>query len=136
MYSRPISGFRFVLKTIVEDLYIFGATAAVILTWKGVGMAVDALAQRFPVYCGECDVTGLCANMASFMLLSLCYVTGSLVGKGAEMDGAASGGVGVEFSTAYFGHFFEDFIVDRDRQHMTTTTQIRTGVGAEPKKLR
>ena len=61
----------------MEDAYIFGATAAVILTWKGVGMAVDVLAQRFPVTWAGCDVTGLCANMASFALLSLCYVTGS-----------------------------------------------------------
>jgi len=125
--------FRFTLKTIVEDLYIFGATAAVILTWKGVGMAVDALAQQFPVRCGECDITGLCANLVSFTLLSLCYVSGSLVGKGAEMDGATSGGVGVEFSTAYFGQFFEDFIVERDRE--TTTTSTTSGV-AEAKKTR
>jgi len=114
-------------------LYIFGATAAVILTWKGVGMAVDSLAQQFPVRCGESDITGLCAQVVSFMLLSLCYVTGSLVGKGAEMDGASSGGVGVEFSTAYFSQFFEDFIADRDRQQ-TTTTPISGG--AEPKKTR
>jgi len=128
-------GFRYVLKTITEDLYIFGATAAVILTWKGVGMAVDSLAQQFPVHCCGRDVTGLCANMASFMLLSLCYVTGSLVGKGAEMDGASSGGVGVEFSTAYFGHFFNDFIAERDRQQ-TVTSPISGGPRAESKKMR
>jgi len=97
-------------------------------------MGIDAVARQFPVHCGECDITGLCANMVSFMLLSLCYVTGSLVGKGAEMDGATSGGVGVEFSTAYFGQFFEDFIVERDRQQTTTTTSPISG--AEPKKTR
>ena len=107
--------------------------AAVILTWKGVGMAVDTLAQQFPVHCGGCDVTGLCANLVSFTLLSLCYVSGSLVGKGAEMDGATSGGAGVEFSTAFFGNFFEDFIVERDRDRTTTTT---SGAAAEPKKTR
>jgi len=93
-------------------------------------MAVDALAQQFPVHCGDCDVTGLCANMASFTLLSLCYVTGSLVGKGAEMDGATAGGAGVEYSTSYFGVFFDDFIRDRDQQHTPTA-----GV-AESKKTR
>jgi len=98
--------------TIVEDLYIFGAMAAVILTWKGVGMAVDTLAQQFPVHC---FVTGLCANVVSFTLLSLCYVSGSLINaKGAEMDGADSGGVAVEFSTAFFGNFFGDFIAEQD----------------------
>ena len=129
-------GFRHALKTIIEDLYIFGATAAVILTWKGVGMAIDSLAQQFPVHCGECDVTGLCANLVSFMLLSLCYVTGSLVGKGAEMDGISSGGVGVEFSTAYFGHFFEDFVVERDREQTTTTSPISSTATSETKKMR
>ena len=125
---------RFALKTIVEDLYIFGATAAVILTWKGVGMAIDSVAQQFPVRCAECNITGLCANMVSFTLLSLCYVTGSLVGKGAEMDGASSGGVGVEYSTAYFGNFFEEFIAERDRNQTTTTTG---GVASpETKKIR
>lgn len=124
---------RYVLKTIVEDLYIFSAMAAVILTWKGVGMAVDTLAQRFPVHCGDCDVTGLCANLASFVLLSLCYVSGSLVGKGAEVDGATTGGAGVEFSTAYFGAFFGDFIAERDRQPAKTTT---SPISAEPKKMR
>lgn len=128
---------RYALKTIVEDLYIFGATAAVILTWKGVGMAVDELARQFPIHCGGHDVTGLCANVASFLLLSLCYVTGSLVGKGAEMDGASSGGVGVEFSTAYFEHFFDDFIVQRDRDQKTTTTSpISSGAVPESKKMR
>lgn len=114
------------MKTILEDLYIFGATAAVILTWKGVGMGIDSLAQQFPIRCGECDVTGLFANMTSFMLLSLCYVTGSLVGKGAEMDGAMTGGGGVEYSTSFFGVFFEDFIVERDRQQTTTTSTTDT----------
>jgi len=128
-----INGFRYALKTIVEDLYIFSAMAAVILTWKGVGMAVDTLAQRFPVHCGDCDVTGLCSNLASFILLSLCYVSGSLVGKGAEVDGATSGGSGVEFSTAYFGAFFEDFIAERDRQQTKTTT---SPISTEPKKMR
>jgi len=125
--------FRFALKTIVEDLYIFGATAAVILTWKGVGMAIDSVAQQFPVRCADCDITGLCANMVSFTLLSLCYVTGSLVGKGAEMDGASSGGVGVEFSTAYFGNFFDEFIAERDRDQTTTSG---AAVAPEPKKIR
>jgi len=129
-------GFRYALKTIVEDLYIFGAMAAVILTWKGVGMAVDALARQFPVQCGGCDVTGVCANMASFALLSLCYVTGSLVGKGAEMDGAAGGGIGVEFSTSYFEHFFDDFIAERDREPKKTMTTSPISSGAEAKKMR
>jgi len=91
-------------------LYICGATGAVILTWKGVGMAIDMLARENPVEFGDSDVTGLCANLASFFLLSLCYVSGSLVGKGAEMDGA-----GVEFSTSYFGYFFDDFIKESDK---------------------
>ena len=116
--------------TIVEDVYIFGATAAVILTWKGVGMAVDTLAQRFPVQWGECDVTGPCAQLASFALLSLCYVTASLVGKGAEMDGASSGGAGAQFSTDYFAAFFDDFIAERDRQ------QTVAAATTEPKKMR
>jgi len=97
-------------------------------------MAIDTLAQKFPVHCADCDITGLCANTVSFMLLSLCYVTGSLVGKGAEMDGAATGGGGVEYSTAFFEHFFEDFIAERDRQQTTTTTA--TLVSPEAKKTR
>lgn len=116
---------RFAVMTLVEDVYIFAATAAVILTWKGVGMAVDTMARQFPVHCADCDITGLCANVASFLLLSLCYVTGSLVGKGAEMDGSSASGAGVVFPTAYFGHFFEDYIREKDhepRQQTTTTT--------------
>lgn len=82
-------------------------------------------------------MTGLCANVVSFALLSLCYVTGSLVGKGADMDGASTGGVGVEFSTAYFGQFFEEFIAERDRQQTTTTTApVSGGASTEPKKTR
>ena len=102
---------RTAIKTLLEDVYIFGATAAVILTWKGVGMAVDLLARQHPVQYGDYDVTGLCANLVSFFLLSLCYVSGSLVGKGAELDGS-----GVEFGTSYFGHFFDDYIKDRDKK--------------------
>lgn len=112
---------RFAVMTFVEDVYIFGATAAVILSWKGVGMGVDLLARQFPVYCGDLEVTGLCANLVSFLLLSLCYVTGSLVGKGAEMDGASGSGAGVEFSRKYFAHFFEDYVTEKDRQDQQTT---------------
>jgi hypothetical protein len=110
--------FRILLKTLLEDIYIFGATAAVILTWKGVGMAVDLLARQYPIQYGDDDVTGLFANIVSFVLLSLCYVSGSLVGKGAELDGA-----GVEFSTAYFGHFFEDYIKQSDKDAESKKTK-------------
>jgi hypothetical protein len=122
---------RFAVMTVLEDVYIFAATASVILTWKGVGMAVDLLARQFPVQYMDYDVTGLCANVASFLLLSMCYVTGSLVGKGAEMDGANSGGAGVEFSTAYFGHFFDDFIRERDREEDLTTQKSKAAVDAK-----
>jgi hypothetical protein len=100
---------RTLLKTLLEDIYIFLATAGVILTWKGVGMAVDLVARQHPVRYGDSDLTGLCANVASFALLSICYVSGSLVGKGAELDGS-----GLEFSTDYFGHFFGDYVRQSD----------------------
>ena len=113
------------VKVILEDLYIFAATAGVILTWKGVGMAVNKLAQEFPVYHGSTDVTGIYANLVSFLLLSICYVSGSLVGKGADMDGSNRGGVGVDFSRAYFGHFFDDYIrrTDDERPPSVKKTQ-------------
>ena len=87
-------------------------------------MAVDMLARLYPVQLGGNDVTGLCANVGSFVLLSLCYATGSLVGKGAELDGASSEGAGVEFSASYFGHFFDEFIAEKDRQP-TTAYEIK-----------
>jgi len=106
---------RQILKTLLEDIFIYLATASVILCWKGVGMAVDSLAKQFPViYAGE-DYTGLCANLGSFLLLSLCYASGSLVGKGAELDGSMADGAGVDFSRCYFAHFFNDFIEERER---------------------
>jgi len=104
-----------VVKTLLEDIYIYIATAAVILSWKGVGMAVDALAKQFPIVHGETDYTGVYANLISFLLLSVCYSSGSLVGKGAERDGSLTGGSGVEFSTDYFAHFFSDFIENQER---------------------
>ena len=64
---------------------------------------------------------------------------GSLVGKGAELDGATSGGAGVEFSTAYFAAFFDDFIAERDRSQTATATATSTpaaGAGAASKKTR
>src|SRR5271166_1849556 len=81
---------RFLVKTLLEDLYIYVATAAVILSWKGVGMAVDMLANQFPVviHGADMDLTGVAANLGSFLLLSACYSSGSLVGKGAERDGS------------------------------------------------
>lgn len=81
-------------------------------------MAVDLLARQYPVFVGNDDVNGLCANIVSFVLLSLCHVSGSLVGKGAEMDGA-----GVEFSAAYFGHFFEDYIKESDKSTESKKTK-------------
>jgi len=105
------------VKVVLENLYIFSATAGVILTWKGVGMAVNKLAQEFPVYHGSTDVTGIYAHLVSFLLLSICHVTRCLAGKGAVMDGSNHRGAGVDFSRKYFGHFFNDFIrrTDEDK---------------------
>lgn len=114
---------RLPLKILLEDIYIFLATAGVILTWKGVGMAVNTLARQFPIHQAGRDMTGIYANLVSFLLLSVCYVSGSLVGKGADMDGSLKEGSGVDFSRAYFVHFFEDHIRKTDASEIKDKTK-------------
>lgn len=106
------------LKLFLEDVYIYIASAAVILTWKGVGMAVDPLVRQFPLEYGGKDYTSLAAHLVPFLLLSICYTSASLIGKGADMDGTQPDGSGVEFSINYFGHFFNDYITDKEKNEV------------------
>ncbi|ESN92478.1 hypothetical protein HELRODRAFT_181350 [Helobdella robusta] len=101
---------RMITKTFLENFFIWGATAGVIATWKGLGMAIDMTSKAHPIYLNDVNISSLCLNVISFTLLSLCHVSASLVAKGAEMDGSIANGDGVEFSRLYLRHFYEDYI--------------------------
>ena len=86
------------------------------MTWKGLGMAIDMTASKYPLVILGFDFSGLAANLISFLVLSLCCVSASLVGKGAEMDGTVAKGDGVDFSRAYLRHFLSDYIQSQKNQ--------------------
>lgn len=100
---------RWISKTALENIYIWGATTGVIMSWKGLGMFVDSMAKNFPLIIFGTDFTGLAASLIPFLILSACYVSGCLVAKGAEMDGSIVQGCGVDFSRSYCKHMYEQF---------------------------
>ena len=86
------------------------------MTWKGLGMAIDMTANKYPLVIHGFDFSGPAANLISFLVLSLCCVSASLVDKGAEMDGTFVKGNGVDFSRVYLRHFLSDYIQSQNIQ--------------------
>jgi len=107
---------RQIMKLLLEDIFIYLASASVILYWKGVGMAIASLAKQFPIIYADEDFTGVIAQLGSFLLLCICYASSNLIDMGAVLDGSKTDGAGVEFSRRYFAHFYSDYIAERERE--------------------
>ena len=79
------------------------------MSWKGLSMVVDVFANHYPTIIFNTDFTAFAVTLIPFLLLSILHVSGSLVAKGAEMDGSMEGGLGVVFSRSYSAIVYDNF---------------------------
>jgi hypothetical protein len=84
-------------------VFIFFSMSCAILAWNGIDLLIeDVLYDRYKIRYGHQIVTGLGFNVFSFVALVAIKTSRSLLILGAEIDGAMTGGAGVQFETAYF----------------------------------
>jgi len=100
------------LRLAFEDAFIFLSGFAVITTWRGLWMTIDAMTFSFPVYMAGLDITCFVGWSMSFGILMVGRLTNSLPYKGYDRDGDQLDGLGCICATDWL----IDIIKDLDKQ--------------------